>query len=216
MDPIIAWAVAFMIAVAPPGRPGSKEAPDDGAARYREIAAAAARVAYDPEATPLFGGSMGRARTLALLLSVANYESGFLRHVDFGIGSRARGDSGQSWCLMQIKVGTGRTAEGWTGRDLVADRERCFRAGLAIMRRSFQACRNNSPTEMLDAYTSGSCDRGQMESRRRVEGAMKWMAQHAAPAEPQLQIQAPWETSAASTMPPEKPKDLGDRKLARE
>jgi hypothetical protein len=182
MDPIIAWALAFMTAVAPPGRKGTRETYDEGALRYREIAKAAAAVAYDPDTAPLFEGQSGRARTLALLLSVAFYESGFLRHVDFGIGPRARGDSGQSWCLMQIMVGTGRTIQGWSGTDLVANRQRCFRAGLAMMKWSFQACRDKPSMELLDAYTSGSCERGKVESRKRMESAFDWMESHPAPA----------------------------------
>jgi hypothetical protein len=209
MDPIIAWAVAFMIAVAPPGRAGTKETREEGAARYREIATAAAIVAYDTDTPPLFEGRNGRARTLALLLSVAFHESGFLRHVDFGIGPRARGDSGQSWCLMQIKVGMGRTIQGWSGTDLVANRQRCFRAGLEMMRWSFQACRDNPSMELLDAYTSGRCDHGKIESRKRMESALDWFEDHPPPVLP-----LPGSTTAAGRAPGGRP--AGASELARE
>src|SRR5512142_1412193 len=111
MDLIVGWALAFMLAVAPPGtRRG--ETREETIARYTQIATDAVAVAYDPANAPLFGGTGGRARTAGLMLAVAFHESGFRRDVDFGIGPSSRGDSGQSWCLMQIKVGTGRTIEG--------------------------------------------------------------------------------------------------------
>src|SRR5262249_52953536 len=114
MDPIIAWAVALMISWAPPGKSKIKDAietAEDGRARYAEIAKAAAGVAYDPNTKPLFGGARGRASTLALMLSVAYHESGYRKDVDLGLGKLARG-SGTDSCLLQIRVGTGKTTEG--------------------------------------------------------------------------------------------------------
>lgn len=180
MEAIVSWVFAFIMTVAPPG-PWRGEPRDETIARYRQIAEDAVAVAYDPGNDPLFGGDDGRARTAALMLSVAYHESGFRRDVDFGVGPNARGDSGQSWCLMQIRVGGGRTIEGWSGRDLVRNRRHCFSSGLGAIRRSFIACRNNSRYELLNAYTSGSCNRGAPQSRDRMTSAFKWVAQHPVP-----------------------------------
>lgn len=180
MDFIVGWALAFMLTVAPPG-PWYGESKDETIARYRQIAADAVSVAYEPDVAPLFSGPTGRARTAALMLSVAFHESGFRKDVDLGIGPRARGDSGQSWCLMQIMVGKGRTVEGWTGQDLVRDRTRCFRSGLEAIRRSFAVCHGNPQDELLNAYTSGSCSRGGAQSRSRIRSALRWVATHPVP-----------------------------------
>jgi hypothetical protein len=175
MDVLISWAVAFMMAWAPPGRSKIKEAletPDEGRARYADIAKSAMEVVYDPGRRPLFGGSRGRAQTMALLLSIAYHESGFRRDVDLGLGKLARG-SGVDSCLLQIRVGAGRTADGWSHEDLVRDREKCFRAGLAVMRRSFNACRHLDPLDWLGAYTRGRCVADERHSRSRVGLARK-------------------------------------------
>jgi hypothetical protein len=182
MDLVVDWALAFMMAIAPPG-PWRGESRDETVAHYRQIAADAVAVAYDAETSPLFPGKDGRARTALLLLSVAFHESSFRRDVDLGIGPHARGDSGQSWCLMQMQVGDGRTIEGWTGPDLVRDRKLCFVAGLAAIKRSFFACRANPTTERLNAYTSGSCAGGAARSRDRVGAALSWIARRPAPSE---------------------------------
>jgi hypothetical protein len=170
MDSIIAWAVAFMVSWAQPGLSFIKDAvetPDAGRARYEEIARAAVQVAYDPETRPVFGGPRGRAATVALLLSIAYHESGYRRDVDLGIGKLARG-SGKDSCLVQIRVGSGRTPQGWTHEDLVKDREKCFRAGLALIRKSFGACRKLDPLDRLSAYTRGRCVANERLSRSRI------------------------------------------------
>src|SRR6266567_3614595 len=103
MDAILAWALALMISWTPPGKSrlaDAVESPEDGKARYAEIARAAAKVAYDPATKPLFAGPKGRAATLALMLSVAWHESGFRKDVDLGVGKHARG-SGTDSCLLQ-------------------------------------------------------------------------------------------------------------------
>jgi hypothetical protein len=159
MDSIVAWAVSFMITWAPPGKSKLKDAvesPEACQARYAEIAAVAAQVAYDPTLKPLFGGKRGRASTMSLLLSIAYHESGFRRDVDLGVGKLARG-SGTDSCLLQIRVGTGRTAEGWSHEDLVGDRMKCFRAGYALIKRSFGACRRLPILDRLGAYARGRC-----------------------------------------------------------
>ncbi|WP_437288750.1 hypothetical protein [Sorangium sp. So ce406] len=174
MDSLIAWAVGIMVTWAPPGTSLIKDAietPEAGRARYQEIASAAAKVAYDPESKPLFGGPRGRAETMALLLSIAYYESGYRRDVDLGLGKLSRG-SGVDSCLLQVRVGAGKTREGWSHEDLVGDREKCFRAGLALIRRSFGACRKQDARDRLSAYTRGRCIVNDKHSRARIGRAL--------------------------------------------
>jgi hypothetical protein len=159
MEPIVAWALTFMLSWAPPGRSHIKDAietPEAGRARYAEIARAATRVAFDPQVRPLVSGPHARSQTLAIVLSVAYHESGFRRDVDLGIGPLARG-SGTDSCLMQIRVGRGNTVEGYSDADLVADRDKCFRVGMRLLRHSIGACRSLPPLDWLSAYARGQC-----------------------------------------------------------
>ena len=175
MDSMIAWVVALMLAWAPPGRSKIKDAvesPDEGRARYTEIAKAVTKVVYDETVTPVFQGPHGRASTAALLLSIAYHESGFRRDVDLGIGKLARG-SGVDSCLMQIRVGRGQTSQGWSHGDLVTDREKCFRAGLNLVRKSFGACRRLDPRDWLSGYTTGRCTENEPLSRSRLGYALR-------------------------------------------
>lgn len=127
--------------------------------RYVEIANAAVNVAFDPEEKPIFKGPLGRTKTSLLLLSIASYESHFEVDVETG---KKRGDSGASWCLMQINIGNSRVkvdgdsysyskTEGWSGKDLVEDRAKCFRIALHMARMSYKWCGN------LSVYATGYC-----------------------------------------------------------
>jgi hypothetical protein len=58
---------------------------------------------------------------------------------------------------MQIRVGRGKTEEGYAHAELVADRDKCFRVGLRMLRRSIGACRRLAPLDWLSAYARGQC-----------------------------------------------------------
>lgn len=181
MDALIPWALALMLAWQPTGRSryrGAVETNVEAQARYEAIARAALTVAFDPEEAPVLGS---RERTAVLLLSVAYFESGFRRDIDLGGEEKdgewewfplARGDGGRSYCMMQMQIGQGETEQGWTGRELVGDRVKCFRAGLAHMRRSVNACRALPREDWLSAYTTGECSRGEYASQRRILKAL--------------------------------------------
>jgi len=204
--PLEDWCVSQMSAWAPPGKSmyaDAKETVDEGTLRYRQIAKDAISVAYDPAEAPLFPGPYGRAKTLATMLGIADSESGFRKDVDFGKGAYAKGDSGKSWCLMQVRLGTavnGKTpnrvalkggvyefvydgVSGFGGEDLVKDRKACFRVALHIMRDSFNQCSDLPVDERLSIYTSGSHDNGRAASKIRVGKAIKWLAAVAPPME---------------------------------
>jgi hypothetical protein len=174
MNPVVAWILSALMMLAPyrvgNNRPismfryGVDATAEDHAARMTSIAEDLFAVVR--EAPPLPG--MGRAATMRLILSVAFFESGFARDVDFGTGKFGRGDFGRSWCLMQIQVGKGTTGQlvrtlpedmrDWTGDDLVKDRKKCFRAGLEMMRRSIASCSALPPSQRLSVYATGKCD----------------------------------------------------------
>ncbi len=197
------WIVDRMVAWSPPGSSYVKEAresEEDGRKRYESIADTVISVAYDPAERPIFQGVNGRAMTAALLTSIAFYESAFRKDVDTGVGPKARGDSGRSWCMMQIKMGNpekdGRTktrvivgpdglrfvgpkesgySSGWGGEDFVQDRSKCFRVAIRLARLSFGACSKLNVQDRLSMYASGKCEAGQEASRRRVFQAQRWL-----------------------------------------
>jgi hypothetical protein len=179
MNALIAYLLAAMVTWSPPGDHDYYERREETLERYAAIARDVAEVALDPAEAPLFGGPQGRVQTGLLLASVAFYESGgYRRDVDLGIGKKARGDSGRSWCLMQINLGDGMTAERWSGRDLVLDRQKCLRVGLRRMRESFDMCKGEVFVDRLSGYTTGRCTADDDFSHRRMKRALQWWSQH--------------------------------------
>lgn len=197
-DPVVRWAVDRMSEWSPPGKYAYlNETKEEALARYAEIASAARDVAFDPQESPLFQGPDGRSRTMSVLLAVASVESGgFQRSVDLGIGNGV-GDGGKSWCLMQVRLSEASkstkrtwyrivldgayfsyaygTDSGWGGEDLVADRTKCFRAGLHMVRKSFDVMASRPLEDRLSVYASGRPDLGLKASRRRMAKAVEWL-----------------------------------------
>lgn len=173
LNPVIAWLVGLMVQVAPPEvlaakpqLPLHEETAEQKVARYTDIAEDLYLVLYDPKTVSLFRGPSGRAQTAVLVLGVAFHESGFANDVDKGPCFRgvangrdyhARCDGGVAACMLQIEVGDGTTKEGWSKGELFADRQKCIRAGLGLMRRSMNACRTSPLEQRLSVYAQGSC-----------------------------------------------------------
>jgi len=116
---------------------------------------------------------LNREATLRLLIATAVVESaGLLPEVDLG---KARGDHGRSVCIMQINVGAGRVQSrhaevaSWRAGDLLADRSKCFRAGLEAARWSMTVCSAAGlrGADQLAAYVSGRCTAGLPTARHR-------------------------------------------------
>lgn len=201
------WALDRMATWSPPGHsfyPDAKESEEDGLSRYNDIVRDAMAVAYDPAEAPLFSNDkIGRAKTLAVMLAIADSESGgYRKDVDFGTGKLSRGDGGKSWCLMQVQTSKagddGRTqtriglkgetyeyfydkSKGYGGEDLVANRKTCFRVALHMARESFKACWQSPVEDRLSVYAGGDCTVGRAASRVRVGKAIRWLAQKAPP-----------------------------------
>lgn len=160
VDVLAAWALSAMLSKSPPAKmatlpafPGWSETAEERTERYRGIAHAAAVVGVD-------------RHTTATLLAISFHESGWARDVDLGPscyrgadGKSVRCDSGRASCMMQVRTDVHTQ---WTAAELFGDREKCFRAGLEIVRRSQRACSKLGPDFALDAYASGSCLDGKM------------------------------------------------------
>jgi hypothetical protein len=161
---VTTWLVGAMISWVPPAH-------DADRVRYESIAQDLVSVVYDSSEQPAFTGPDGRAKTALLMASIASFESGYRADVDDG---RTTGDHGRSYCLMQIQV-FGRTTEGWTGHDLVADRKKCFRAALQRIRYSFQWCKSHAIEDRLSGYTTGLCrDREHLARDRFFRARAYW------------------------------------------
>ena len=179
MNALVAYLFAAMLAWSPAREHEYYEPRDETLARYVGIARTIARVALDPAEPPLFGGPDGRAETGLFVASVAFYESGgFRRDVELGTGKHARGDSGRSWCLMQVNIGGGVTQENWSGLELVGDQEKCIRAGLHRMRESFIHCKSQTLIDRLSGYTAGRCRDGADAAHRRTVRAIEFWERH--------------------------------------
>ncbi len=162
---VTTWLVGAMLSWVPPLH-------DSDRVRYEAIARDLVAVAYDDAEAPIFSGEGGRAKTALLMASIASFESGFRADVDDG---RTTGDHGRSYCLMQVQV-FGRTAEGWTGHDLVADRKKCFHAALKRIRYSFDWCKSHALEDRLSGYTTGLCRDGEHLARDRFFRARAYWA----------------------------------------
>jgi hypothetical protein len=161
---VTSWLVGAMLSWVPPLH-------DTDRSRYEAIAHDLASVAFDQNEEPAFVGPAGRAKTALLMASIASFESQFRADVDDG---RTIGDHGHSYCLMQVQV-IGKTAEGWTGHDLVTDRKKCFRAALKRIRISFDWCRSHALEDRLSGYTTGLCrDREHLSRDRFYRARAYW------------------------------------------
>jgi len=175
MMAMAAWVFQVMIKISPIDKSIEhehvKETYAQAEQRYHEIADAITEVTLDEDEPSLEWHDYDKKKTLALVIATAHRESGnFAREVDFGIGIEGVRDHGNSWCMMQINLPPGRRhinldgrkykydPNGWSGRDLVEDRKRCFKVGLHVLRAHWFQCWKNQYTHRLASYLSGSCD----------------------------------------------------------
>ena len=151
---------------------------EGAAARTRRLRASAADVVSVVEANAPLPG-MSREQTLRVIVATALVESsGLVPAIDRG---QTRGDHGRSVCLMQINVGAGRVQSAdpviatWRAGDLLADRRKCFAAGLDAARWSVKLCRGAGlrDGDQLSAYVSGRCTAGLASARHRWHLASK-------------------------------------------
>ena len=163
MTSLTPWLVAFLMA----------KAPHLTEARSWRIAQDIEQVVLSEQ--PLWDDPQGRARTALLLASVMWHESKFAIEVDEHTGRQRRRPY---VCMMQVRVGRGRTQEGWTAQQLAEDRQKCLRAGLHIAQHSFRLCAGQPDHLRLAAYVSGSCRKGHPQSRVRIQEVKRWWSLH--------------------------------------
>lgn len=164
MEQLSAWIFALMLLLAPPEKRVTAttlqlggETVEQMTARYKKFAADMAEVATN---NPVFPKKP--YYSAALMLAVSYMESGFRKDVDVGPCRRGECDHGNSFCSMQIQTGLkGKSVEGWTGAELLADRQKCFTSGANALRRSFGACGN------LSGYTLGHCESDEPKAKAR-------------------------------------------------
>ena len=202
IDLVSAWILSTMLSIVPCEKnyyvpTYALESVKQCESRYEGISRSIAEVVYHPNSKPLWGGRYARARTAITIITIMYFESGFRRDVDMGIARRRTSrygwnDYGRSWCMMQINLGKryemidGKlvdtsvlaTDEGWSGRELLADRRKCIAAGLNILRKSFRACPGLPFSQKLRVYATGSCEKGADLSSLRMAKIAKYYSEN--------------------------------------
>jgi hypothetical protein len=196
---LIVWLTFAMNMMHPPHQTSfiseARESYAQEDARRREIVEAIVDHSFDISMQPLFTGEKARSASAMFLLVKMYAESGFRRDVRLGLArekyaNTGLNDSGRSWCLGQLMLGlkvipwngeyatdsATTTEEGWTGRDLVKDTNKCVIATLHVLKRSFGACRRLPSDQRLAAYAAGRCDsvQGQKISEIRFRAYRHW------------------------------------------
>ena len=170
------WLASIVFMMYPPDRvhPGNLILQENYKRHVNEVVIDIQEVVYDRAKTPWLYGKWARAQEAALATIIAAEESGgFNLGVENGI---IRRDRGASWCLMAMNIGRGRTMEGWSGPDLIADRKKCITAGVNAMRRSMSVCRANGVLSGLSAYDTGRCIKNERISVSRVSRAFYYIS----------------------------------------
>ena len=166
------WLASIVLMLYPPLKmyPNDIGLQNQHVLHANEVASDIYDIIYDPLHTSWFNNKWGRAQEAALITIIAAEESGGLDpEVEAG---RVRGDNGASWCLMAINIGRGKTKEGWTGPDLIADRKKCLISGLNAVQRSMNICRGLGMLSGLSAYNTGRCIKNERISVSRVSRAL--------------------------------------------
>lgn len=159
MSALFTWVVAASSLLAPL-RPATE---------YDALAEAIANRALAE--APLFKGDDDRHRTSALLVAIAFRESSLRANA---VGDRIGGKP-TSFCAFQLHLPHGeRTAEGWSGEELLEDPYKCVTAAMHMLRISMRVC----PSSPLAWYAAGpaGCEsaRAQRISRDRLAIA-QWL-----------------------------------------
>ena len=111
----------------------------------------------------LFAGEDGKAKTAALLLTIAFHESGWR--------ADALGDGGKSCGIMQTQQPQ-KWISGSTCDKVRADGKLGYRVGLAILRHAKTTCGVGTPAKVwLGMYASGMCGMAQVAAKKRCAPA---------------------------------------------
>lgn len=144
------------------------ESKEEADVRRLAIATDVAAVAFDAQEKPVFdSGSdfLSRANTALFLASIASYESGYDIRVDRGHCEALPGGLAAKWCdggnahtMWQHNIGKGKTIDGWTKDDLIADRKKAVRAALHALQLSAKTCaKSYAGADAFSVYAQGFC-----------------------------------------------------------
>lgn len=148
--PLLSWVLAASSSLAP------------GRAHDALAEAIVARVEAE---APLFRGDEDRKRTAGLLVAMAFRESSLRANA---VGDKVAGKP-TSFCAFQIHLPYGhKTAEGWSGAELLDDPQKCVATAMHMVRTSMRVC----PEHPLAWYAEGpqgcTSARGQRISQDRL------------------------------------------------
>jgi hypothetical protein len=143
-------------------------------ATYEDTAKAIAQVVAAE--TPLFTGDRGREKTAAVMVALAWAESRF--------NPVAVGDHGLSVGLFQMSGANLPSPEGYRRADILGHPIAASEVALHMLRQSFAICAARPLNERIAWYASGDsyCQRGQSESRYRINLGMRAFAKYPPPA----------------------------------
>lgn len=109
-------------------------------------------IAEQSIANPLTQDADGPRFTAAVLVALAWAEG--------ANNPRAVGDGGHSYCALQVYLPNGaRTADGWTGQELLDEPDKCVRAALRILRYSVARGPESCPLCLYARGPRGLTDR---------------------------------------------------------
>lgn len=183
------WLMSIVLSLYPAAKmhPNDSVLQEEYKAHVGEVATDIIEVVYEPSHKSWFGGKWGRAQEAALTTIIAAEESGgFNPDIESG---KKRGDKGSSWCIMAINIGRGKTIEGWTGPELIADRKKCIKAGVNAIQRSMNYCRKYGMLSGLSVYNTGRCIKNESISVSRVSRAL-WLVNKKVPTDDEV-LRAP-------------------------
>ncbi len=168
-------------------QPGWAETPEAQASRLASIAYDISLASFgDDGHKPEQAIPGGPAMMAAVLVALAWKESGWSADADRGpcyrgrSGLSARCDSGMAATLWQLKIGAGKTREGWTQADLFGDRRKAVSVAARMVQQSWGCVRKYGEDAALNAYASGSCSNGAASGLARLKLARKLLAEHPA------------------------------------
>lgn len=170
---------------AAPAQPGWTETPEALQQRLGSIAYDITLASFgDDSHKPEHAIPGGPAMMAAVLTALAWKESEWSADADKGPcyrgrdGQSSRCDSGLSASMWQLRIGTGKTREGWTQADLFADRRKAVSVAARMVKQSWGCVRKHGEDAALNAYSSGSCSHGEHAGRARLKLARRLLAEH--------------------------------------
>jgi hypothetical protein len=156
MSTLLTWVLAASSTLAP------------GRAHDALAEAIVARVEAE---APLFSGDEDRKKTAGLLVAMAFRESSLRANA---VGDKVAGKP-TSFCAFQIHLPWGqKTAEGWSGDELLEDPQKCVATAMHMIRISMRVCHEHPLAWYAEGPQGCTSARGQRISKDRLSIG-KWL-----------------------------------------